>query len=156
MPWNAERGRVPGRPHRLRPYDSGHRGLRMGVVPEHPRYNGLPEALRSEHRRSLTFAEVHPEVDPPAQVASAFELDRLVAEQVREAVAEDEFPLVLSGNCNTAVETIAGTGRGGSAPTRTSTSRQRPGPGSRTDGPRHRRGALLAEDGRGSSRLLPA
>ena len=41
-------------------------------------------------------------------MATAFELDRLVAEQVREAVAEGAFPLVLSGNCNTAVGTIAG------------------------------------------------
>ena len=46
--------------------------------------------------------------NPPAEVATAFELDRLVAEQVREAVAEGAFPLVLSGNCNTAVGTIAG------------------------------------------------
>jgi hypothetical protein len=46
---------------------------------------------------------VLPEVDPPAEVATAFELDRLVSEQVREAVAGGEFPLVLSGNCNTAV-----------------------------------------------------
>jgi arginase len=53
---------------------------------------------------------VLPEVDLPAEVATAFELDRLVSEQVREAVAGDEFPLVLSGNCNTAVGTIAGLG----------------------------------------------
>src|SRR5215208_5665127 len=46
--------------------------------------------------------------NPPAEVPTAFELDRLVAEQVREAVAEGAFPLVLSGNCNTAVGTIAG------------------------------------------------
>jgi arginase len=46
---------------------------------------------------------VLPEVDPPAEVATAFELDRLVSEQVREAVAGGEFPLVVSGNCNTSV-----------------------------------------------------
>jgi arginase len=94
------------------PYDSGHRGIRMGAGPEHLWDNGLPEVLRSEYRPSLTFADVLPEVDPPAEVATAFELDRLVSEQVREAVAKREFPLVLSGNCNTAVGTIAGVGAG--------------------------------------------
>jgi arginase len=92
------------------PYDSGHRGLRMGAGPDHLMDNGLPEMLCSAERPSLSFAHVLPEVDPPAEVATAFELDRLVSEQVREAVAEGEFPLVLSGNCNTSVGTIAGLG----------------------------------------------
>jgi arginase len=95
------------------PYDSGHRGVRMGAGPEHLRENGLPALLRSEDRPSLTFADVVPEPDLPAEVATAFELDRLVSEQVREAVAAGEFPLVLSGNCNTAVGTIAGAGPAG-------------------------------------------
>jgi arginase len=90
------------------PYDSGYRGLRMGAGPDYLMEGGLPEMLRSTERPPLSFAPVLPEVDPPAEVATAFELDRLVAEQVREAVAEGEFPLVLSGNCNTAVGTISG------------------------------------------------
>ena len=92
------------------PYDSGHRGLRMGAGPDYLMEGGLPEMLRSTERPSLSFAHVLPEVDPPAEVATAFELNRLVAEQVREAVAGGEFPLVLSGNCNTAVGTIADLG----------------------------------------------
>ena len=92
------------------PYDSGHRGLRMGAGPDYLMEGGLAEMLSSTERPSLSFAHVLPEVDPPAEVATAFELDRLVAEQVREAVAGGEFPLVLSGNCNTAVGTIAGLG----------------------------------------------
>jgi arginase family enzyme len=90
------------------PYDSGHRGLRMGAGPAYLMEGGLPEMLRSTERPSLSLAHVLSEVDPPAQVATAFELDRLVSEQVREAVAGGEFSLVLSGNCNTAVGTIAG------------------------------------------------
>lgn len=92
------------------PYDSGHSGLRMGAGPGHLWDNGLPRMLRSENRPSLTFVDVVPEADPPAEVQVAFELDRLVSEQVREAVAEGEFPLVLSGNCNTSVGTLAGAG----------------------------------------------
>ena len=94
----------------ITPYDSGHRGLRMGAGPDYLMEGGLPEKLRSTERASLSFAHVLPEVDPPAEVATAFELNRLVAEQVREAVAGGEFPLVLSGNCNTAVGTIADLG----------------------------------------------
>jgi arginase len=94
----------------LAPYDSGHCGFRMGTGPDHLMKVGLPEMLRSAGRPALSFAPVRPEVDPPAEVATAFELDRLVAEQVQEAVADDQFPLVLSGNCNTAVGTIAGLG----------------------------------------------
>jgi arginase len=94
----------------LAPYDSVHRGLRMGAGPDRLMEGGLPEMLRSAGRPSLSFVPVLPEVDPPAEVATAFELDRLVAAQVREAVADDQFALVLSGNCNTAVGTIAGLG----------------------------------------------
>jgi arginase len=92
------------------PYDSGHRGVRMGAGPGHLRNNGLPRVLRSENRPSSTFVDVVAEADPPAEVAVAFELDRLVSEQVREAVAGGQFPLVLSGNCNTCVGTISGAG----------------------------------------------
>jgi len=79
----------------IAPYDSGHRGLRMGAGPDYLMEGGLPEMLRSTEWVSLSFAHVLPEVDPPAEVATAFELDRLVAEQVREAVAGGEFPLML-------------------------------------------------------------
>jgi arginase len=80
----------------------------MGAGPDYLMDNGLPEMLRSAERPSLSFADLLPEVDPPAEVATTFELDRLVSEQVREAVAESEFPLVLSGNCNTPETTATG------------------------------------------------
>jgi arginase len=91
------------------PYDSGHRGVRMGAGPKHLLENGLAEALGSVGRRVRSHA-VHPEGDPPAEVAAAFELDRIVSGEVRRATAEGEFPLVLSGNCNASVGTIAGAG----------------------------------------------
>jgi arginase len=92
------------------PYDSGHPGLRMGAGPEHLLNNGLGEGLRSEGR-GPSVTTVRHEREPAAEVATAFELDRLVSGQVRQAIAEDEFPLVLSGNCNTAaVGTLSGAG----------------------------------------------
>lgn len=91
------------------PYDSGHRGLRMGAGPEYLLENGLGEALGTEGR-SPSFTTVRPESEPLTEVATAFELDGLVSGQVRGAVFGDEFPLVLSGNCNTSVGTLAGAG----------------------------------------------
>lgn len=46
----------------------------------------------------------------PAEVATAFELDRVIAQNVEVATGRGEFPLVLSGNCNSAVGTISGAG----------------------------------------------
>jgi arginase len=95
------------------PYDSGHRGLRMGAGPEHLLDHGLGEGLRS-NGRGLSVTTVRHEREPAAEVATAFELHGLVSGQVRRALAEDEFPLVLSGNCNTAaVGTLAGAGSEG-------------------------------------------
>ncbi len=89
------------------PYDSGHRSVRMGRGPEHFVGNGLGEALRGKGH------EVHTEVVDAtgpfrAEIVTAFELHRLVADRVQSAVEQGGFPLVLSGNCNTSVGTIAG------------------------------------------------
>ncbi len=94
------------------PYDSGHPGLRMGAGPGHLLENGFGEGLRSGGR-GPSVTTVRHEREPAAEVATAFELDGLVSGQVRRALAEDEFPLVLSGNCNTAaVGTLSGAGPG--------------------------------------------
>ena len=96
----------------LAPYDAGYRGIRMGRGPEHLLENGLEERLRSGGHGVKTVM-VQPDKVPPFEVAAAFELDRLVSNEVRAATAAGEFPLVLSGNCNTAVGTIAGVGTEG-------------------------------------------
>jgi len=96
----------------LAPYDAGHRGVRMGRGPGHLLENGLAEELRSDGR-GVHAVKVEPESVPPFEVAASFELDRLVSEETRTAVDAGEFPLVLSGNCNTAVGNIAGAGAEG-------------------------------------------
>lgn len=93
------------------PYDTGHPGLRMGAGPGHLLSNGLVEALRSGGR-SPGVTSVRHVGEPPAEVSTAFELHGLVAEQVRLALANGEFPMVLAGNCNTAaIGALAGAGR---------------------------------------------
>ncbi len=95
------------------PYDSGHRGARMGRGPEHLLNNGLPGALR-EDDRDLRPTMIESKNALPAEVATAFELDALVSGEVRGATDAGEFPLVLSGNCGISVGTLAGLGaRGG-------------------------------------------
>ena len=92
------------------PYDSGHAGLRMGAGPEHLLDNGFGEGLRSGGRKPNVTTVRH-EKEPTAEVATAFELHGLVSTQVRQALAGGEFPLVLSGNCNTAaIGALAGIG----------------------------------------------
>jgi arginase len=45
---------------------------------------------------------------PHREIATAFELQRMLADHVRDAVQGERFPLVLAGNCNSAVGTLAG------------------------------------------------
>jgi arginase len=52
--------------------------------------------------------------DPAApEAARVFELNRRLADRVRAAIAGDSFPLVLAGDCNSCVGTVAGCGTEG-------------------------------------------
>jgi arginase len=89
------------------PYDSGHRSVRMGGGPEHFVRNGVGEALRGNGHE--VYLEVVDATGPfMAEIGTAFELYKLVADRVRDAVEQGRFPLMLSGNCNTSVGTITG------------------------------------------------
>lgn len=96
----------------LVPYDSGQRNVRMGAGPGHLRAAGLAEHLTAQGH------EVDAQVIEPvsmkwrAEVQTSFELMRTVAEQVRAARAASRFPLILSGNCLSAVGVIAALGAG--------------------------------------------
>jgi arginase len=93
----------------LVPYDSGQRDWRCGAGPEHLVRAGLPDHLK---RQGHTVTAVHIIEDdpayPPAEIRTAFELARRLATAVRAARTAGHFPLVLGGNCNTAVGTLSG------------------------------------------------
>lgn len=90
-------------------YDSGHRGVRMGGGPERLLDAGLADGLeRDGHQVRVT--DVVSAVDPPTEVAVAFDLARSLAATVRAAREDGGFPLVLAGNCFSAVGTVAGLG----------------------------------------------
>jgi arginase len=90
------------------PYDSGHREARMGRGPGWLARHGLAGRLRAAGH-PVTEHLVEPEVGFGAEVATAFALQRAVAERVRDA---DGFTLTLAGNCNATVGVAGGLGAG--------------------------------------------
>ena len=79
----------------------------MGAGPEHLLANGLTARLEAQgHTVGTTIVE--PQRDAPAEIATAFDLMARLSDAVREAIRNREFPLVLSGNCNSAVGTLSG------------------------------------------------
>jgi arginase len=94
------------------PYDSGNARARMGAGPEALLRAGLADALREDgHSVYSKIAEL-PADAWAAEIGTAFELMRMLSVAVRDAVDADRFPIVLAGNCNTAVGTLAGLGQG--------------------------------------------
>lgn len=92
------------------PYDSGRRGFRLGCGPEHLIQHGLIDRLSERGHRVELFDLSIDEPTVPSDIASAIAIDRQLAERVGKAVLERAFPLVLAGNCSTAVGTVAGIG----------------------------------------------
>lgn len=90
------------------PYDSGHRGVRMGAGPEALLQRGLDRELRAEgHRVNVKIAEL-PAGSWQAEIQTAFDLMRMLSVAVGDAIVADRLPIVLAGNCNTAIGTLAG------------------------------------------------
>src|ERR1019366_8785501 len=91
------------------PYDSGQYRARMGCGPDRLFEFGLQPLLT---RLGHNF--VREDIPAPdsylAEIKTAFALCRTVAARVRAWQQEGCFPIVLSGNCNTAVGTISGCG----------------------------------------------
>jgi arginase len=78
------------------PYDSGHRGVRMGAGPL-----TLIEALGVE------ATEIKPATDFRAEIKTTFELYRALATRVAES---GEFPIVFSGHCGAAMAVASALG----------------------------------------------
>jgi arginase len=93
----------------LVPYDTARRGWRSGAGPEHLLNAGLTSHVHSHGHfvADIQVIEDDP-TQPPTEIRTAFELARRLASAVREARACGRVPLVLSGNCNSAVGTLSG------------------------------------------------
>ena len=94
------------------PYDSGNYRARMGAGPEALLEAGLERALRENGHRVHTKVAELADDSWHAEIQTSFELMRMVSRAVREALESGRLPIVLAGNCNTAVGTLAGLGAG--------------------------------------------
>ncbi len=89
------------------PYDSGYKDLRQGLGPAHFIQHDLDKVLMAEgHQVEVT--RIDAESPFTTEIGTAFELNRLLSDEVRTAVGNGQFPTVLSGNCNSCLGTIAG------------------------------------------------
>ena len=91
----------------LVPYDTGHRNQRMGNGPLHLARNGMVETLEKlGHKVRVRTLETQETF--PAEVMTAFDLYRQLADEVRKTCDAGRLPLVLSGNCGAATGTVSG------------------------------------------------
>jgi arginase len=82
----------------------------MGAGPERLLDAGLQRALTDQgHRVHASIAEL-PAGSWQSEIQTSFELMRMLAVGVANARAAGRLPVVLAGNCNTAVGTIGGLG----------------------------------------------
>ncbi|WP_338257035.1 arginase family protein [Dictyobacter halimunensis] len=89
------------------PYDSGWRGIRMGAGPGYFVEHGVVEKLRAAgHVVELECIEAQRLF--LAENYTAFELNRQLATHVRAARERGAMPLVLAGNCNSALGILGG------------------------------------------------
>jgi len=88
------------------PYDSGHFRQRMGLGPE--RIEADLIELFQETETRFAREEILLGAGFSAEISTAFQICRKVAERVRDCRQHNVFPIVLSGNCNAAVGTVSG------------------------------------------------
>jgi arginase len=89
------------------PYDSGHRGARMGRGPLHVRDHGVVDRLRASGH-DVVESVIEAPAAFPTEIGTSFALHRALAESVRTAVSSGAFPLILAGNCGSALGTVSG------------------------------------------------
>ena len=89
------------------PYDSGHRGLRMGRGPLHFGEHGAAERLRALGH-DVVGSIIDVSTPFPTEVGTSFALYRTLSDAVCAAAADGALPLVLAGNCGSALGTVSG------------------------------------------------
>jgi arginase len=89
------------------PYDSAQPGKRMGAGLDAFLQHGRVAHLQ-QRGYDVAAQQVAVESAFPAEIATSFELYRLLSSRVQQARSARQFPLVLSGNCSSALGTVAG------------------------------------------------
>jgi len=91
------------------PYDTAQYETRMGRGPGHLLKAGVVARLQASGNEVVVH-NVDLKSQFPAEVETTFAVMAAVADEVRDACDEDQFPFVLAGNCNTTVGTVSGLG----------------------------------------------
>jgi arginase len=94
------------------PYDSGHKDIRTGRGPEHFLQNRVDQKLRDSGHQVVSF-RIESKASFTTEIGTTFELNRLLAEQIGSTIRNKVFPIVLAGNCNSCLGTLAGIGQNG-------------------------------------------
>lgn len=92
------------------PYDSGHKSIRTGRGPEYFLQHGAEQILRDSGHQVGSYC-IETQASFTTEIGTAFELARLLSQQVSLAIQGNMFPIVLAGNCNSCLGTIAGMGQ---------------------------------------------
>jgi arginase len=88
------------------PYDSGRHRERLGAGP--PILQRGLEKMLKRFGRPVRKKELLVESGFFTEITTAFDINRKVSEYIRNAKAQNEFPIIFSGNCNTAIGTLGG------------------------------------------------
>jgi arginase len=91
------------------PYDCGYKEQRQGLGPHQFIEHNAVKVLEADNHQ-VNITQIESQSDFTIEIMSAFELNRLLADEVRRTIEKDFFPVVLSGNCNSCLGTIAGIG----------------------------------------------
>lgn len=89
------------------PYDSGIRGWRMGAGPDRLLSAGLEDRLRGAGHTVATERIDLPDASTP-EIRAAFDIAARLSKRVVAAGTAGALPVILSGNCATAMGTLAG------------------------------------------------
>jgi arginase len=89
------------------PYDSGRRGWRMGAGPDRLLADGAADRL---HVAGHVVEVEHVDLSdpPPPEIRAAFDIAARLSERVATIHAAGALPVILAGNCATAMGTLAG------------------------------------------------
>jgi len=91
------------------PYDSGHKNVRTGNGPLRFIEHGLEKILESQGN-IVSEEKIESKEQLTTEIGTAMELNRILAGRVKRAAETGSFPLVISGNCNSCLGTLAGIG----------------------------------------------
>jgi arginase len=79
----------------------------MGRGPLHAREHGAIDRLRASGH-DVIESVIEAPASFPTEIGTSFALHRALAESVRATVASGDFPLILAGNCGSALGTVSG------------------------------------------------